>query len=158
MLSLPFVCRLFVLCLVPIFNCPWYLYPFPFSFTKRYGATRCHSTISTVPIYQTFLPFFIQSLQLHNSSFPDIDNLIWPQPMSFELPWMLHELVVVDQYQISLLTGFIIDVSIMVGLLSFLLYLLMESCDKPIFLQFDQLREPLLNNSSVIHICKGCNS
>jgi hypothetical protein len=83
-----------------------------------------------VPIYQTFLPFSIQSLQLRSSSLCNIGNLIWPKPMCLELPWMLHELVVIYQYQISLLKGFLLDVSVMVGLLSFLLYPLMKSCNK----------------------------
>jgi hypothetical protein len=45
------------------------------------------------PIHQSFIPFSIQSFQLRNSSFRDIDNLIWSQPMCFELPYMLHEFV-----------------------------------------------------------------
>ena len=78
--------------------------------------------------------------------------------MCHELPWMLHELVVIYQYQISLPKLFLLDMPVVVGLLSILLYLLMESCNETIFFQFYQLCEPILNNASVIHICECCNS
>ena len=88
----------------------------------------------STPIYQPFLRFSIQSIQVCNSSFCNIGNLIWPKPMCHEVPWMLHELVVIYQYQISLLKGFLLDVFIMVSLFSFLLYLVMKSYNKPVFL------------------------
>jgi hypothetical protein len=86
------------------------------------------------PIYQTFFPFSIHGLQLRSSSFCNIDNLIWPKPMCPELPWMLHELSVIYQYQISLLECFILDMSVLIGLFSVLLYLLMISRKKSVFL------------------------
>jgi hypothetical protein len=85
------------------------------------------------PIYQTFLPFSLQSLQLRISSFCNVGNLIWPKPMCPELTWMLHELVVVYKYQISLLKGYLLDMPVVVGLLSLLLYLLMKSYNKYVF-------------------------
>jgi hypothetical protein len=109
-------------------------------------------------IHQTFLPFSNQSLQLRNSSFCNIGNLIWSKPMRSELPRMLHKLTIIYQYRISLLEIFLLDVSIMVGLFAFFLNLLVKSCNKSIFFQFDQLRKPLLHSASVIHIYKGCNS
>jgi hypothetical protein len=109
-------------------------------------------------IHQTFLPFSSQSFQLRISSFCNIGNLIWSQPMHHELPWMLHELTFIYQYHISLLEGFLLDVFVMVGLFSFFLNLLVKSCNKYVFLQFDQLHKPLLHSANVIHICKECNS
>jgi hypothetical protein len=132
-LSSPTVFRLYFLCLVPSFNCTWYLDPSSFALTDGCEVAGFHSTVSTAPVHQTFLPFSIQGFQLCSSSFCDIDNLIWPQPMCSELPWMLHEFAVIYQYQISLFEGFLLDVSVMVGLFSSLLYLLMESCNKSVF-------------------------
>jgi hypothetical protein len=43
----PSLCRLSFLCLVPSFNCTWYLDPFPTIFTESYEADGCHSTTST---------------------------------------------------------------------------------------------------------------
>ena len=54
--------------------------------------------------------------------------------MHYELPCMVYELTVIYQYQISLLEGFLLDVSIMVGIFLFLLYLLMESYNENFFL------------------------
>jgi hypothetical protein len=49
--SLPSLCRLSFLCLVPSFNCTWYLDPFPHAFTESCEATGCHNTTSTAPIH-----------------------------------------------------------------------------------------------------------
>jgi hypothetical protein len=85
------------------------------------------------PVHQTFLPFSIQSLQLCISSFCNIGNLICPKPMRSKLPRMIHELTFIYQYQITLLKYLLLDVFVMVGILSFLLYLLMKSNNKSVF-------------------------
>jgi hypothetical protein len=157
-LFLPVVCRLSFLCLVPSFNCTWHLDPSPSVLSRATRQLIFIVEFQPDPIHQSFPPFSIQSPQLCSSSFHNIDNLIWPQPMCSKLPWMLHELVVIYQYRISLLECFLLDVSVVVGLFSFLLNPLIESCNKSVFPEFDQLHKPLLNNASVIHICKGCNS
>ena len=45
--SSPSLCKLSFLCLVPSFNCTWYLDPSYYAFTKSYEVSSCHSTIST---------------------------------------------------------------------------------------------------------------
>lgn len=109
-------------------------------------------------IHQTFLPFSIQILQLCSSSFYNIGNLIWPKTMCSELACMFHELIVIYQYQITLLKCLLLDMSVMVGLLSFFLDLLMESCNESVFFKFNQLCKPLLNIANIIHLCKGNDS
>ena len=52
---------------------------------------------------------------------------------------MLHELIIIQWYQMSLLKLFVLYVAIMPSLLSILLDVLMESCNKPVLLELYQL-------------------
>ena len=40
----------------------------------------------------------IQFDELNNTSFCDILNLIWPQPMHLELAWKLNKLTVIEEH------------------------------------------------------------
>jgi hypothetical protein len=59
-LSLSSMCRPSFLCLVPSFNCTWYLDPFPHAFTESCEATGFHNTIST-GFHSPNLPSILQS-------------------------------------------------------------------------------------------------
>jgi hypothetical protein len=51
--------------------------------------------LQLAPIHQAFLPISFQCLQLCNSSFYNINNLIWSKTMRFELPRMFDKLTVI---------------------------------------------------------------
>ena len=54
--------------------------------------------LQPTPIHQSFLPVSLQCLQLRISSFCNIGNLIWYDPMHYELPRVFDELTIIYQY------------------------------------------------------------
>ena len=75
----------------------------------------------------------VQLTELNDTSFCNLLNLVWPQPMHLELPWKLNKLTVIEEHEVSCLANIAFDVPVMPSFLSCLLHFLMKSCDEFVF-------------------------
>ena len=54
--------------------------------------------IKPTSINQSRNNFPVQFTELNDTSFCNLLNLIWPQPMCLELPWKLNKLAVIKEH------------------------------------------------------------
>ena len=58
----------------------------------------------------------VQFAELNNTSFSNLLNLIWPQPMRLELPWKLNKLSIIKEHEVSDIKNLSLDVLVMPNL------------------------------------------
>ena len=54
--------------------------------------------LKPISINQSRNKFLVQFTELNGTSFCDLLNLIWPQPMCLELPWKLSKISVIKEH------------------------------------------------------------
>ena len=86
--------------------------------------------LNPTPINQRRKKFPVQFAELNDTSFCNLLNLIWPQPMHLELSWKLNKLTIIE---VSCLKSLTLNVLVMPRFFSRLMYFLMKSCDESIF-------------------------
>ena len=82
---------------MPPFNYTGHLHPYRL-FELRLGY-EVASTVKLKPtaINESGKKFPIQFSKLNGSSFCNLLNLVWPQPVRLELPWKFHKLTVIEE-------------------------------------------------------------
>ena len=76
----------------------------------------------------------VQLAKLNGTSFCDLLDLVWSQPMRLKLPWELDEFAVIEEHQVSSLESLILNVSVMPIFFLCLLKFLMEASDESVFI------------------------
>ena len=77
--------------------------------------------------------------------------------MHAKLTRELCKLAIIEEYQVSFLEYLMLDMPIMPGLLSFLLYLLMKSYNEAILFQLYYMHQPFTQSLFICHLSQHCN-
>ena len=118
---------------MPPFNYTRHLHMHKLTNLGLRGRVAITVKLNPTTINQSRKKLLVQFAELNGTSFCNLLNLIWPQPMRLKLPWELDEFAVIEEHQVSGLESLILNVSVMPSFFSGLLHSLMESSDEPVF-------------------------